>query len=100
MSLLKIWKNRNQILEGIRNNIFKKEHIEEIAQERMTICNDCTSIGTNCVAPGTEPCCGECGCSLKFKVRALSANCPLDKWKAILTEEEEDLLNSNLNRHD
>ena len=29
MSIKKIWKNRKQILEGIKNSVFKKEHIEK-----------------------------------------------------------------------
>ena len=34
--------------------------------------------------PGTQPCCGECGCSLDFKTRALSTECPLGEWKALV----------------
>lgn len=49
---------------------------------------------------GTAPCCNEkkggCGCSLSLKTRALSSECPLGKWKAELTEEEEDKLNEKL----
>jgi len=41
---------------------------------------------------GTAPCCNECGCSLGFKTRSLSSDCPLGKWEAIVTEEEEDKL--------
>ena len=46
--------------------------------------------------PGTQPCCSECGCSMGFKLRSLSSSCPIDKWKAVLTEEEEDELNKNI----
>jgi len=46
--------------------------------------------------PGTQPCCGECGCSMGFKLRSLSSSCPIDKWEAVLTEEEEDELNKNI----
>ena len=34
MSLLDIFKNRKQILEGLKNKIFKQEHVEAIAKER------------------------------------------------------------------
>jgi len=94
--LTDIWKNRSQILEGIKNAAIKNEFVEEIAQERNSICNDCTSKGDKCAVPGTSPCCNECGCSLTFKTRSLSSECPLGKWQAVLTEEEEDKLN-NLN---
>jgi hypothetical protein len=52
------------------------------------------------MVPGTAPCCNEkhggCGCSLEFKTRSLSSDCPLNKWKAILTQEEEDKLKEKL----
>lgn len=103
--LIKIWKNKGQILEGIANSVFKKEHVEEIAQERMAICKMCslyTMDNEGCIVPGTTPCCnqtmGGCGCSLNIKTRSLSSSCPLSppKWEAILSEEEEDFLNKNL----
>jgi hypothetical protein len=47
--------------------------------------------------PGTQPCCGICGCSLAFLQRSLSSSCEAGKWKAVLTEEEDDLLNDHLN---
>lgn len=85
------------------NSIFKKEDVEEIAQTRMNICQGCTLYdftGEGCMVPGTSPCCNEklggCGCSLKFKTRSLSSDCPKGKWKAELTEEEENLLNQKL----
>jgi hypothetical protein len=103
MNLIQIWKNKGQILEGITNSVFKKEHVEEIAHQRMLICTRCNLFdesGKGCTVPGTQPCCDErfggCGCSLSLKTRALSSECPLDKWKAELTEEEEDQLNQQL----
>ena len=90
---MKIWKNRKQIIEGIKNNTFKNEHIEQISELRNNICLECKfydKIGTKCEMKGTAPCCGDCGCSLKFKTRALSTECPQGKWSALLTEEEED----------
>ncbi len=69
----------------------------------MQICNECDLLdvqGEGCMVPGTQPCCNEnkggCGCSLSLKTRALSSDCPLGKWEAILTEEEEDKLNEKL----
>jgi hypothetical protein len=98
-TFIEIWKARNQILEGIKNRIFTKEHIEEIAKNRLVICNDCDFIGKSniaCIVPGTAPCCSKCGCCLELKTRSLSSDCPEGKWNAIMTEEEEDLLNQQL----
>lgn len=102
-NIFKIWKNKGQILEGISNNIFKKEDVESVAEYRMFICRNCTLYditGKGCMVPGTAPCCNEklggCGCSLSLKTRALSSDCPLNKWKAELSDEEEELLNQKL----
>lgn len=102
-NLLQIWKSKGQILEGITNSIFKKEDVEEIAEQRMDVCYHCqlyTEADPGCMVMGTTPCCdqrqGGCGCSLKFKTRSLSSECPLGKWKAELTEYEEDLLKEKL----
>ncbi len=100
-NLITIWKNKGKILEGIKNNIFRNEHIEDIANQRLEICKECNSWdtdGKSCVIPGTAPCCKECGCKMSFKARSLSAECDLGKWDSILTEDEEDLLNENLNK--
>jgi len=103
--LNQIFQNRKQILEGIKNNIFKKDHVEVIANGRLNICKSCDNYTTGdagCLVIGTSPCCnkltGGCGCSLSLKTRALSSGCPLSipKWKAILTEKEEDILNKQL----
>ena len=90
-------------MEGIKNSIFKREDVEQIAQQRMQICNECELLdvqGVGCMVEGTQPCCnllkGGCGCSLGWKTRALSAECPKRHWKAELTQEEEDALNEKL----
>ena len=102
-NIIKIWKSKGQIIEGITNSVFKREDVEEIAQQRMQICKGCALYdvqGEGCMVPGTQPCCnqnqGGCGCSLGFKTRSLSSDCPLGKWKAELTQEEEDKLNEKL----
>lgn len=102
-NIIKVWKSKGQIIEGITNSIFKREDVEEIAQQRMQICMSCELIdmqGEGCMVSGTQPCCNEklggCGCSLSLKTRALSSECPFNKWGAELTEEEEDKLNKKL----
>jgi len=97
--LMKAFGNFDQILEGVKNNIFKEEHIEAVAKVRWQNCKICKHIdyvGTKCTAPGTQPCCIECGCSLAWKMRALSAECPIGRWKSYMTEELEEELLKNL----
>lgn len=93
-TLKTIWENKTKILEGIKNTIVRDEFVEEVSNMRYSICNDCSSKGTKCAVKGTGPCCNECGCSLAFKTRSLSSDCPLGKWQAIATEEEEDALDN------
>jgi hypothetical protein len=98
---IKIWKERNKIFEGVKNNIFKKEHIEEIAFSRNEVCVKCPFIdlkGDKCAVIGTQPCCSECGCSLKLKTRSLSSACPKGFWLAVTSQEEEDLIRQSINK--
>ena len=93
-NLKNIWDNRKQILEGITNSIIRDEFVEDVSRVRTELCDQCPSKGDKCVVIGTGPCCNECGCSLTFKTRALSTECPLGKWKALISEEEEDKLDN------
>ena len=78
--------------------MFRKSGIEEIAFERLSICETCDEIdkeGSKCAVAGTAPCCGVCGCKLSFKARSLSSECPHPdgaKWQATMTPEEQDEL--------
>jgi len=87
----------------VKNTLFKKEDIERIAARRMVVCNACPLLdkeGTKCMVPGTQPCCGECGCKLSFKTRSLSSSCPHpdgSKWTAITTQEKEDEIYKDIN---
>ena len=97
------FKNIDKITEGIKNNIFKKEHIEAVATDRFQICIKCSLFdakGDDCLAPGTQPCCSDCGCSLTFKVRSLSSECPKGYWDALVTEDQEDLITNQINEND
>jgi hypothetical protein len=102
-NIIRVWKNKGQILEGVTNSIFKKEDVEQIAQQRMQICEKCALLdvqGDGCMVGGTAPCCNEklggCGCSLTFKTRSLSSECPKGYWLAEVTQEEEDVINQKL----
>ena len=101
--VIRIWKEKNKILEGIKNNIFKKADVEHIAAERMSVCEACPHLdieGSKCVVPGTGPCCGLCGCSLSLKTRALSAGCDDKRWDAVLSEEEQELVDRQISLED
>lgn len=95
-----VWANRKSIISGIKNNIFKNDDIEKIAKLRMEVCMSCDNIdkeGSKCYMPGTQPCCGLCGCKLAWKTRSLSEKCDINKWDDLLTEEEESQLYDKLN---
>ena len=100
-NVIQLWKNSGNILEGIKNKIFKKEHIEVIAKERLSVCESCPlfdTTGDKCLVPGTEPCCSSCGCSMDLKLRSLGSECPEGKWDAVLSHEENYLLNEQLKK--
>lgn len=114
--LSEIWKNKKAIAEGIRNNAFKKKHIEEIALHRASICAKCIWNSKNyetyeevpevikeirdrdwiedCIESNNERCIN-CSCNISIdssiKLRSLSSQCPLPepKWEAILKDEEQ-----------
>ncbi len=98
-----IIRNRKLILEGIKNKLFKKEHVEAEAKLRWKICKECIFLdeeGSHCSVPGTQPCCADCGCSLAIKLRSLSSECPKGNWLAVMTEEEEDELNKSMEENE
>ena len=94
-TLGKIFKARKQILEGVVNSIKRDEFVETVAEYRNKICDDCEYKGDDCAVPGTGPCCGACGCALKFKIRSLASICGAvekgedPKWLPVLSQEEE-----------
>ena len=88
--------NMRQIYEGWRNSIFPpsrlKDEIKRVARQRRYICDGCdyNSRFHSTIRPDIH--CIKCGCTLSAKVRCLSCDCPLEvpRWKAVLTEEEEE----------
>lgn len=98
--LKKIIENRSQILEGIKNSVFKTEHTEAVAQARMDICKtnacgyyDPEGKSEAAVIKG-EPSCGACGCNLELKTRCMSCKCGLTTLNKIplwveMTEEDD-----------
>jgi len=97
--LLAAFGNLDQIAEGIKNRVFKKADVEAIAKLRWQECKICPLLdreGGSCAVNGTQPCCSECGCSIALKTRALSADCPVGRWKSIMPEEMENQLKKQL----
>ena len=91
--------NLDQIAEGIKNRIFKKDDVEAVAKLRWMECSICPlldKVGKSCAVTGTQPCCSDCGCSLAFKVRSLSSECPKGFWKAYVDEETEIKINQQI----
>lgn len=50
---------------------------QEIAKERLDICNGCERF----IKATTQ--CKECGCIMKLKTKLPNASCPLNKWESI-----------------
>lgn len=111
-NLIKIWKSKDQILEGIVNSVFKREHIEEIAQERLAICAsnacglyDADGSSERAVVKGSPACAG-CGCKLEYKTRAMATYCYLQDmgehplWVAVLTPAEAEILEDRLRKEE
>jgi len=94
-TLGQIWKARKQILEGVKNTLVKDKFVELVAANRMEMCKSCEHFDGKCSVAGTGPCCGACGCSLKFKTRSMSTFCGMTnigkepKWMAVMSQEEE-----------
>lgn len=98
-----IWKFKNKIFEGLINYFIRRPSVEMTASIRYSICLTCPLIdhtGESCIVPGTAPCCSFCGCKLALKTRSLSSECPHPdgpKWKAEMTDEEQDAYYSKIN---
>lgn len=78
-----------------------KEKIEHVAGERMAICDSCKwqsenrkKTGWKNVRPDVH--CTQCGCTLSAKTRCLSCECPIAKWTAVLSENEEEELKKEI----
>lgn len=83
------------IINGAWNSIVVKDWIEKVAEERLAICNVCpensdmakTFKNYKTFRPDFH--CTLCGCNLHMKTRSMSQECPIKKWGAHMTEQEE-----------
>lgn len=58
-----------------------------VQKERLDICKECPNSSTGNEIKSWSYC-KECLCNLNAKSACMSCACPLDKWKALLTQEE------------
>ena len=61
-------------------NFFK--HRFKISEQRLEICRQCDKFNQQ------NSQCAECGCFMDYKTLLPYVSCPLDKWKAIESEED------------
>jgi hypothetical protein len=83
-----------QIYEGWRNNLFPPEKLKEVIEQtstsRMDICNNCEHVSTKHKTIRIDVHCTNCGCTLAAKTKCLSCSCPLKKWVALITQDQEE----------
>lgn len=94
--------NLKEILNGWRNHLFPpeklREFINQVSEERLTICRECEYNSENMKKAGKkftssfrpDEHCTVCHCPLIQKTKSLHTNCPLEppKWDRIATPEE------------
>lgn len=83
-----------QILEGWRNNVLPPSRlrrlINETGEDRIKICLNCPHHSRFHKTIRPDDHCTHCGCTLAAKTKCLSCSCPLNKWMAVATDEEEE----------
>jgi len=94
--------NFSQIYEGWRNKLIPpadmKDMIQQVSKERVAICNNCPFHSKNHNTPlRPDAHCTDCGCNLEAKAACLSCSCPQDKWLAVVDQDEEEQLKTNIN---
>jgi hypothetical protein len=93
--------NLKNILTGAFNSVFVKEEIERVAKERERICEQCEWYSENAKLRGyktvrLDSFCTDCLCNIHMKTRVLSEQCPMKKWLAEVTDEEDDKIQEML----
>jgi hypothetical protein len=94
------------IIEGAWNSVFVKDSIEQVHNERLKICMTCPHnsqsmkelMGYKSFRPDLH--CTVCGCNLDMKTRCLACECPIKKWVAVASVEEEKQITDKLESDD
>jgi hypothetical protein len=91
-----------EIYEGWKNHLLPKKElkneISKVANERIAICESCfyhSKNRSNYKSLRKDDHCTDCGCTLAAKTKCMSCSCPRDKWKAVITKEEENIIDKN-----
>ena len=86
-----------QIYEGWKNHLLPEKKLKKIIQQtanyRLSVCNGCEHLSSNkkgyeSYRPDVH--CTDCGCTISAKTKCLSCECPLKKWEAMMTKEQEE----------
>lgn len=62
----------------------------------MEICEECPHHSKNHSSLRPDDHCTNCGCTLSAKTKCLSCECPIKKWLAIATDEQEELMKKTI----
>lgn len=85
-----------QIIEGWSNHLLPRKElelvIEQTSKERMEICNNCEYVSTKHTSLRPDVHCTDCGCTLSAKTKCLSCNCPKNKWTAVISQEQQNII--------
>ena len=88
--------NVGEIYEGWKNKLLPDadmvEQIDLVGAERLAICDACPNHSKNHKHIRPDEHCVSCGCTLSAKTKSLSCKCPIDKWGAVLNDEQQDLI--------
>ena len=91
-----------EIYEGWKNHLLPKKElkneISNVANELIAICESCfyhSNNRSNYKSLRKDDHCTDCGCTLAAKTKCMSCSCPRDKWKAVITKEEENIIDKN-----
>jgi len=85
----------SKIYEGWKNNYFPPEELKEVIASaqgfRLEICKTCPEHSANKKEASIrwDDHCTNCGCTLSAKTACLTCECPLKKWVAVLTDEQQ-----------
>lgn len=88
--------NIQQLIEGWKNHLFPPEHLKDaikgISDSRLAICEECGYHSKYHKSIRPDAHCTNCECTLIAKTKCLSCECPVNKWGAVITPEEEETL--------
>lgn len=94
------------ILNGAWNSLFIKESVEAVHKERMEVCRKCSYNSETMKKESDYKTfrpdfhCVICGCNLDMKTRCMACECPEKKWGLLMSEKEEQEMNSKLVNND